>query len=248
MNQTRRDPHQDSTLKTATTFFTEDTEQFAANYSMKPSFNDRLTLFQEAIQRSAQAPAKVLDFGCGPGVIASAVARLGYDVLGTDGSVGMVEKSNTVASAAGLDNLRFELLDAASAAFPTQSFDIVICSSVLEYLPQDMVVLGRLVASLKLGGSLLVSVPNAWSLIGMAERSVRCLRRSFRLDIGRHFDYSLRHYSASGFASQLSSLGMEVRHRTSFEFPLFGHASVRLSRIRIVGAMMLFEARRTRLG
>ena len=235
-------------MKSATAFFTADTEQFAANYTLKPSFNDRLNLFQAAVQRSAPAPAKVLDFGCGPGVIASSVARLGYDVLGTDGSVGMVQKSNSAASAAGLDNLRFELVDATSAVFPTQSFDVVICSSVLEYLPQDMAVLNKLVDSLKFGGSLLVSVPNAWSLIGITERSVRCLRRFCRLDIGRHFDYSLRHYSTTRFTDQLSSLGLEVQRRTSFEFPLFGQVGVPLSRIPALGAMILFEVRRTRLG
>lgn len=234
-------------MKSATTFFTEDAEQFAANYTRKPSFNDRLSLFQTAVKRSAPAPARVLDFGCGPGLIASALARLGYEVLGTDGSVGMVEKSNSGAAAAGLDNLRFELVEATAARFPAQSFDVIVCSSVLEYLPEDMAVLGYLVDSLKLGGTLLVSVPNAWSLIGITERSVRGLRRRCRLDIGRHFDYSLRHYSASRFAAQLSSLGLEVQRRTSFEFPLFGHAGIRLSRIRTLGAMILFEARRTRL-
>ena len=233
--------------KSASDFFTEDTEQFASNYSHKPSFCDRFSLFQSGVQRSAPAPAKVLDFGCGPGVIAAGVARLGYDVLGTDGSAGMVQKSNTTASAAGLHNLRFELVDASSATFSPQSFDIVICSSVLEYLPEDKAVLAHLVESLKLGGSLLVSVPNAWSLIGVVERSVRRFRRSKLLCVGRHFDFSIRHYSPSRFADQLSAFGMEVQGRTSFDFPLFGHAGVRLSRIPILGAMVMFESRRTRI-
>lgn len=232
-------------MKSATTFFTEDTERFAANYARKPSFNDRLSLFQAAVQRSAPAPAKVLDFGCGPGVIALAVSRLGYDVLGTDGSAGMVGRANAVAAAAGLGRLRFELVDATSTHFPDQSFDVIICSSVLEYLPQDMAVLGRLVDSLKMGGSLLVSVPNAWSLIGIAERSLRWLRRFRRVGMGRHFDYSLRHYSCARFAAGLSALGLDVQRRTSFEFPWWGHAGVRLSRHRMLGAMVLFEARRT---
>jgi 2-polyprenyl-3-methyl-5-hydroxy-6-metoxy-1,4-benzoquinol methylase len=240
-------PKENSAMKSATAYFTDDTEQFAANYRSKPSFNDRLNLFQAAVQRSAPIPAKVLDFGCGPGVIATAVSRQGYDVLGTDGSVGMVERSNSAATAADLDNLRFELVSATTAKFPTEHFDVIICSSVIEYLSEDMAVLSHLVDSLKFGGSLLVSVPNARSLIGIAERSVRCLRRFCRLDIGRHFDYSLRHYSPTRFAAQLSSLGLEVQRRTSFEFPLFGHAGVRLSRIHALGAMILFEARRTRL-
>jgi len=240
-------PKENTALKSTTTFFTEVAESFASNYTRKQSFSDRLNLFQAAVQRSVPAPAKVLDFGCGHGAIAASVARLGYDVLGTDGSVGMVHKSNAAASAAGLHNLRFELVDATSANFPARFFDVIICSSVLEYLPQDMAILGYLVESLALGGTLLVSVPNAWSLIGIAERSVRCIRRFSRLGIGRHFDYSLRHYSPSLFVDQLSSLGLEVRCRTSFEFPLFGRAGVRISRLRALGAMVLFETRRTRL-
>ena len=245
MRWSRMKPDENSAMKAATTFFSEETEQFAGNYTRKPSFHDRLKLFLAAVQRSTPPPAKVLDFGCGPGVIAAAVARLGYDVLGTDGSVEMVGKSISNAAAAGLDCLQFELAEAMSAKFPAESFGVIVCSSVLEYLPQDKEVLRQLVDSLKLGGSLLVSVPNAWSLIGIAERSVRCLRRFCRLDLGRHFDYSLRHYSPSQFSALLSSLGLEVQRRTSFEFPLFGHAGVRLSRIRALGSMILFEARRT---
>ena len=234
-------------MKSTTAFFTEDTEQFAANYARKHSFNDRLNLFRIGVQRSASVPAKVLDFGCGPGVIASAVSQMGSDVLGTDGSEGMVRKASFGAATAGLENLRFELMEARSTGFGAQSFDVIICSSVLEYLAQDMAVLGQLVDSLKLGGVLLVSVPNAWSLIGIAERSLRLFRRFCRVDMGRHFDYSLRHYSATRFAATLSSFGLEVQRRTSFEFPLCGKAGVRLSRVRALGAMVLFEARRSRL-
>ena len=213
---------------------------------LKPSFGDRLNLFRMAVERSVSPPAKVLDFGCGPGVIASAVARLSYDVLGIDGSVGMVQKSNADATAAGLNNLRFELMEAGSAKFSSCSFDVIICSSVLEYLPEDMAVLGHLVDALKLGGSLLVSIPNAWSLIGMTERTVRCMRRLCRLNIGRHYEYSLRHYSPARFGDQLSLLGLEIQHRTSYEFPLFRHAGIRISRNQSLGAMILFEARRSR--
>jgi glycosyltransferase involved in cell wall biosynthesis/2-polyprenyl-3-methyl-5-hydroxy-6-metoxy-1,4-benzoquinol methylase len=247
MNQDKLNEKDKPAKKLATTFFTEETEQFAACYERNPAFVDRLNLFQTAVQRSIPAPARVLDFGCGPGVIAAAMAHLGYDVLGTDGSSGMVQKASSIAAAAGLNHLRFELMDATTAEFLTQSFDIIICSSVIEYLPSDMEVLAHLVESLKMGGSLLVSVPNAWSLTGITERSVRCLRRLRPLGFGRHFDCSLRHYSSSRFVDQLASLGLEVQHRTSFEFPFFGQAGVRLSRFPVLGGMVLFEARKTRV-
>ncbi len=234
-------------MKSTPEYFSEDSERFATNYSCKHSFKDRLNLIRTAVQRLAPVRAKVLDFGCGPGVIASAVSAMGYDVLGTDVSEGMVRRSRFAAAVGGQGNLRFELMDATNTGFASQSFDVIICSSVLEYLVQDMAILEQLVHSLKLGGVLLVSVPNAWSLIGIAECSLRKFRRFCRVDIGRHFDYSLRHYSATRFVARLSSLGLEVQRRTSFEFPLCGKAGIALSRRRSLGSMILFEARRNRL-
>jgi 2-polyprenyl-6-hydroxyphenyl methylase/3-demethylubiquinone-9 3-methyltransferase len=231
-------------MNLTTDYFTDDTENFAANYSIKPSFRDRLHLFESAVRRAASPPAKVLDFGCGPGVIASAIARMGFEVLGTDGSEGMVSRCNQEVSAEGLGNLRFEVMDASAANFAAESFDVIVCSSVLEYLPDDKYILEVLVGSLREGGTLIISVPNAWSIVGMMERSIRWLRRSSCLDIGRHFDYSLRHYSTSNFSSLLERSGLQVVGQTSFEFPWFGAVGIGLSRLRCVGAMRLYEARR----
>ncbi len=54
------------------------------------------------------AGLQVLDLGCGDGTTALPAARLGADVLGVDIAANLVAAGNERATAAGLDNLRFE--------------------------------------------------------------------------------------------------------------------------------------------
>jgi 2-polyprenyl-3-methyl-5-hydroxy-6-metoxy-1,4-benzoquinol methylase len=225
-----------------TTFFSADSDRFAENYGSKPSFRDRLQLFGEAVRKASRAPARVLDFGCGPGVISASVARMGYDVTAIDGSLGMVEKARKVVSDQGLSNLQFEVVEASKFRLESEIFDVIICSSVIEYLPNDLAVLSRLVDALKSGGTLIVSAPNAWSTIGLIERAVRTSRQTFGLRIGRHFDHSLRHYSRFRLKIELQRLGLRVDRVTNFEFPWLGTLGVTWSRSSLFGAMMMFEA------
>src|SRR5271169_5440722 len=98
-------------LTAATAFFSGAAEPFASNYQKNPCFRDRLQLFLRAVQQSTPAGAKVLDFGCGPGVIALALAQLGYDVMGMDGATGMVETARTRAKTLNVKNARFNHVD-----------------------------------------------------------------------------------------------------------------------------------------
>ena len=78
----------------------------------------------------------VLDVGCGPGVIAAEVARR----LPTAEVVGFDISTDRLAHAkqhfAGLRNARTAQGNATSLPFADDSFDLVHCRFLLEYLPQ----------------------------------------------------------------------------------------------------------------
>jgi 2-polyprenyl-6-hydroxyphenyl methylase/3-demethylubiquinone-9 3-methyltransferase len=230
-------------MSSATKFFDGETEQFAANYERKASFKDRLQIFTEAVQNTTKVPAKILDFGCGPGIIAMQLGRLGYDVVGLDGSAEMVHMSQSRTDKEGLKNVRFAHSEA-GAALPRQEFDTIVCSSVVEYVPEDMALISNLVASLKPNGYLLMSVPHTTSLIGKAEDFVRTFNKA-RGNRGRHLSYSLRRYRKAELCSKLNDLGLSRIQCTSFEFPWFGAVGVRLSRLPLLGAMVLIQGQRS---
>jgi SAM-dependent methyltransferase len=231
-------------MNSATQFFDGETQEFAANYQRKASFKDRLQIFVDAVKATTPVPGEILDFGCGPGIISMELARLGYHVLGVDGSEGMVRMAGGQAEKLGLKNIRFEHSHAEGAALPPRQFDTVVCSSVVEYVVEDMALISKLVATLKPKGHLIISVPHTNSLVGKAEDTLRSLNSVARGNRGRHLSYSLRRYRKSDLCSKLNGLGLSDIRCKSFEFPWFGTFGVRLSRLSLLGAMVLIQGQR----
>lgn len=101
---------------------------------------------------------RVMDVGCGNGRMLAVAKRLGWTVRGLEIDPAAVR----VARGRGLDVVEgsYSRLD----EFAGQ-FDCVICSHVIEhvYEPRDM--LARIARALKEGGTLLLSAPNASSLV-----------------------------------------------------------------------------------
>jgi len=228
-------------MSSATQFFDGETQQFAGNYDKKAGFKDRLRLFAAAVQETTPLPAKVLDFGCGPGVIALNLANLGYEVVGMDGSAEMVRMSQGRVAKHGLKNIRFEHIEAEKLALPANAFDAVVCSSVIEYVKEDIALVKKLVASLKSKGHLILSVPHSGSLVGKAEDILRSARDGGR---GRHLSYSLRRYRKGEFYSKLREMGLHSIKCTNFEFPLLGSIGVRISRLSMFGTMALIQCQK----
>jgi 2-polyprenyl-3-methyl-5-hydroxy-6-metoxy-1,4-benzoquinol methylase len=109
----------------------------------------------------------VLDAGCGSGRHLRALAKLpGLKIVGIDRS------AKDVADAlAGLKNMpdalsfdyRVETADINALPFDDAVFDCVICSEVLEHIPEHEKALSELVRVLKPQGHLVVSVPRYFS-------------------------------------------------------------------------------------
>ena len=76
---------------TSTDFFGVHAARWLRLYDSKPSFKDRLGLFAASLSEALPSQGRVLDFGCGPGVMALALAEQGHDVLVVDGADSMIE-------------------------------------------------------------------------------------------------------------------------------------------------------------
>jgi arsenite methyltransferase len=82
------------------------------------------------------AAARVLEVGCGTGVLTRAVARLAgvETVVGVDLAPSLLEKARELA--ADLPNIRFEQADARSLPFADESFDVAVFDSTLSHVPE----------------------------------------------------------------------------------------------------------------
>lgn len=117
----------------------------------------RVDFIADVLKKSFPLTARVLDVGCGNGVISRHLGRMGYDVLGIDVSDRTIEKARTIAP---LPNVRFMKKSAEELVASGEKYDIVICSEVLEHLNDPGKLLKVLYLTLEDRGKLIVTVPN----------------------------------------------------------------------------------------
>lgn len=229
---------------TGTEFFDTQAERWIGLYAIKPSFRDRLHLFADTLARLQPPPARVIDFGCGPGVISMELAARGYEVTGVDGAPKMIELARAEAQRRGLTGARFEVATADRFAVADASFDAAVCSSVIEYVEDDGRLIADLARAIRPGGHLLISVPHVDSMQGLVEEAVSRLPTYRSAERRRHLSFSLRRYRRREFADRLARAGFGSFGFTTFETAIPGRIGVALSRWRRVGVMLLVSARR----
>jgi len=101
-----------------------------------------------------------VDLGCGSGAIAVRLARLGLHVTLLDASVPMLDFAKRAAREAGVtERIALKHGDAAQFAnlFPAESFDVILCHNILEYVDDPCSVL-RCAARVLRDSSSIISV------------------------------------------------------------------------------------------
>ncbi len=100
---------------------------------------------------------RILDLGCGEGRHVHGLHLFGdFEIVG----VGLASLAGEGSDRRG--NVRFEIGNATALQFADDSFDVVICSEVLEHLPDYHRALAEIRRVLKPDGRLCISVPRAW--------------------------------------------------------------------------------------
>lgn len=166
-------------------------------------------------QRAELAGARVLDVGCGAGILCESLARMGARVSGIDLATASVEAARAHAAGAGLPiDYRECSIDAVAAAEPGQ-YDIVTCLELLEHVPCPEDIVRACTAAVRPGGSLFFSTinrnPKAFLLaIVGAEYLLDMVPR------GTH-EY-LKLVRPSELAGALRDAGAELRELTGLHF------------------------------
>jgi SAM-dependent methyltransferase len=112
-----------------------------------------------------RADAPVLEIGCGPGVIATAMARKGLTVWAIDSLEEMVERTNAMAHQAGLGSrVLAQVGHISTVPFADATFELVVVIGVSEWLLSLTHPLREIFRVLKPGGHLIISADNNWPL------------------------------------------------------------------------------------
>ena len=102
----------------------------------------------------------VLDVGCGAGLLAEPLARLGAKVTGVDGSPEVIAVAREHATTMGLE-IDYRIADVASL---DGAFDLVTAMEVVEHVAEPAAFVNALAKRLAPGGLLIMSTPNATAL------------------------------------------------------------------------------------
>lgn len=101
----------------------------------------------------------ILDVGCGTGrLLAVPLAELGFRVHGIDLDAGSIAAAKEAARGLGSANATFACCDV--TAVDTGTFDVALCSEVLEHVPDYPRLFRLVVERVKPGGLVIVTVPN----------------------------------------------------------------------------------------
>jgi 2-polyprenyl-6-hydroxyphenyl methylase / 3-demethylubiquinone-9 3-methyltransferase len=111
-------------------------------------------------ERASLSGARVLDVGCGGGLLAEALARAGAKVTAIDLAPGMIEVARLHAMEQKLEiDYRMVAAEAVAAAEP-ESFDVVTCMEMLEHVPDPAQMVATLTALVRPGGAVFISTLN----------------------------------------------------------------------------------------
>src|SRR4249919_1223064 len=117
----------------------------------------RLGYVRERVRLSG---ARVLDVGCGAGLLSEALAKEGAQVVALDLAPELVEIAKLHLLESGLKvDYRLQSVEALAAEFPA-SFDAITCMEMLEHVPDPGSVLSACEKLLKPGGRIFLSTLN----------------------------------------------------------------------------------------
>lgn len=111
---------------------------------------------------TAQAPfsgLRMLDIGCGGGLLAEPMARLGADVVGADAAEGNIPVAQVHASQSGLE-IDYRHTTAETMAAAGEQFDVVLNMEVVEHVADSLAYLTACQTLLKTGGLHICSTIN----------------------------------------------------------------------------------------
>ena len=156
----------------------------ATDYQAIPGGRKKLDFIFALVERlRAERPdLKVLDVGCGNGPLTFPIAALGVPVVGVDVNAASIERNR---AASRFPNARFAVVPGASFDLG-ETFDLIICSEVLEHLDAPQPLVDSIARHLAPGGTLMVTVPNGYGPREVLGRIEIFMRR--KLGIGRIID------------------------------------------------------------
>jgi 2-polyprenyl-3-methyl-5-hydroxy-6-metoxy-1,4-benzoquinol methylase len=157
----------------AVSFHNSISRHFSDKYKSSPDFIERRQVWEKLLDKYIKPGFNVLDAGCGAGIFSIMSAEIGANVLGIDGSEAMIEICKEQKAGAANDltvEFKCAMLPAEPILNKDSYFDVIISSSVLEYINPLNPVMETFKRVIKKDGILILSFPNKQGIYRKAEK------------------------------------------------------------------------------
>jgi 2-polyprenyl-6-hydroxyphenyl methylase/3-demethylubiquinone-9 3-methyltransferase len=114
---------------------------------------------RSAESRTPLSSLRILDIGCGGGLLSEPLARMGAEVTGIDLAPSHIDGASRHAKAAGLD-IDYRLVSADDLMAEGARFDVVCAMEVVEHVPDQAAFLQTAAALVRPGGGLVMATLN----------------------------------------------------------------------------------------
>ena len=192
--------------KNAIDFHSHTAIEFDGKYTQSSQFQQRYTVWTNLFEQYIKPEMRVLDAGCGSGIFSIHLATKKCIVTGVDGSEKMIElcKKYSVAN-----NVEILFQQAILPFQNTENFhkqDIILCSSVLEYIADYEGVIYQFKQLLNPKGLLIISMPNKDSWYRKMEKYI------FKFT-GKppYYQYIQHILTEKDFSKRLNDYGFELQ-------------------------------------
>ena len=179
---------------------------------------------------------RAIEVGPGSGIYLPILAQLYDEVVALDIEQAYLNHASHLTSTH--QNLLLKIDDITASSLPTASFDLILCTEVVEHLPDSSPALREMHRLLRPGGTLLLSTPQRYSPLEMAAKIaflpgiinlVRFIYQEPILDTGH-----INLMTSKQMTRQLEQAGFHIQesYKSGMYIPLvaefFGGAGVRL--------------------
>ncbi|MEL7462735.1 MAG: class I SAM-dependent methyltransferase [Pseudomonadota bacterium] len=188
-------------------------DKTAASYAKRPVSDEAAYQAKLAKIREVLSPtSEVLEFGCGTGSTALALAPHAGSILASDVSGKMLEIAEEKRRAAGAENVSFAKVAFSDQETAEEAYDVVLGMSILHLMPNWREMIAKAHGALKPGGRLITStvcLSGAWRLL----RPVVWLARQF----GKA--PALAFLSERELRAEMERRGFVIEHRAGQKSP-----------------------------
>lgn len=151
---------------------------------------------------------RILDLGCGTGVLTAELAQLGDYVLGIDGSAEMLQKAKQTYP--GLD---FEVMNALEMPY-LQQWDLVFSNAVFHWITDHDLLIQKIKSALKPSGKLICEF-GAYGNVSIIEEEIKAAFAKIGLEYCSKFNFP----TVEAFGSLLEKYGFIIEKIYDYDRP-----------------------------